>query len=87
MSRSKITSHTLVKNGADYIERALSSVKDFVEKMIVYDTGSTDGTQEIIRKLIKKGWKIKFREFGPLKFIMQRPWKRCTSSLRMSLTR
>ena len=41
----------IVRNDAARIERCLTSVKDVVQDMVVVDTGSTDGTQEIARNL------------------------------------
>ena len=38
----------IVKNEEKIIERALSSCKDIVDKIIICDTGSTDKTIEII---------------------------------------
>lgn len=40
----------IVKNAEDTIERALDSVVDLVDEMIVVDTGSTDGTMDILRR-------------------------------------
>lgn len=40
----------IVKNEAETIARTLASVKPFVDRWIVLDTGSTDGTQEIVRR-------------------------------------
>jgi glycosyltransferase involved in cell wall biosynthesis len=44
----------IVKNESKVIERCLDSVKDFVNHVVICDTGSTDGTQEIIKKWLKK---------------------------------
>ncbi|MER7954190.1 glycosyltransferase [Streptomyces sp. NPDC096030] len=42
----------IVKNEARVIERCLSSVRDLVDTWVISDTGSTDGTQELIRKAL-----------------------------------
>ncbi|MEV4947685.1 glycosyltransferase [Streptomyces sp. NPDC053755] len=39
----------IVKNEARVIERCLASVRDLVDTWVVSDTGSTDGTQQLIR--------------------------------------
>ncbi len=44
----------IVKNESKVIERCLASVKPFIDSWVIVDTGSTDGTQKIIRKALKK---------------------------------
>jgi glycosyltransferase involved in cell wall biosynthesis len=39
----------IVKNEAKVIERCLASVRDLVSTWVISDTGSTDGTQQLIR--------------------------------------
>ncbi|MBS0625779.1 MAG: glycosyltransferase family 2 protein [Verrucomicrobia bacterium] len=46
----KICLNMIVKNEAAVIERCLSSVKNLIDYWVIADTGSTDGTQEIIRQ-------------------------------------
>lgn len=64
--------HTLVKNEARFIWYAVMSVVDYVEKIIIWDTGSTDGTVEIIEKLISspktKNTEIIFKRFINVSF-------------------
>ncbi len=60
-----ITAHCLVKNEENFIYYAIKSVVDFVDSIIVFDTGSTDRTAEIIRGLAKEyPNKIIFEEKG-----------------------
>lgn len=40
----------IVKNGADTLEPVLTSIKPYIDSWSILDTGSTDGTQELIRK-------------------------------------
>jgi tetratricopeptide (TPR) repeat protein len=40
-----------VKDGAEVLERCLASVRPFVDEVAVYDTGSTDGTPELLERL------------------------------------
>jgi len=58
----------IVKNEAAVIERCLASVRDLIDTWVISDTGSTDGTQDLIRKaldgipgeLVEEPW----RDFG-----------------------
>ncbi len=43
----------IVKNESKVIERCLSSLKGFIDYWVIVDTGSSDGTQEIIKKFMK----------------------------------
>ena len=44
----------IVKNEERVLERCLNSVKDFVDEIIIVDTGSTDSTKEIAKKFTDK---------------------------------
>lgn len=61
-----VTAHVLVKNEENYIWYAINSVLPYVDKMIIFDTGSTDKTVEIINEIVKKdnNKKIIFEEKG-----------------------
>lgn len=43
----------IVKNEAHVIRRCLTAVKDYIDYWVIVDTGSTDGTQEIIREVMQ----------------------------------
>lgn len=43
----------IVKNEAPVIRRCLESVKPLIQHWVIVDTGSTDGTQQIIRECLK----------------------------------
>lgn len=61
----KIWANTIVKNEENFIWFAVSSVIDHVDKVLLWDTGSSDNTLKIIKELIKKyGEKISFKEIG-----------------------
>lgn len=61
----KIWVNTIVNNEENFLWFAIMSVVDFVDKVLIWDTGSTDGTVEIIKKLIDaKGEKIEFKQVG-----------------------
>ncbi|MEO5623292.1 MAG: glycosyltransferase [Dokdonella sp.] len=62
--RAKVCLSMIVKNEAHVIERCLRSVKPYVDAWAISDTGSSDGTQDIIRnfmsdvpgELIERPW-------------------------------
>ena len=58
-----ITAHCIVKNEENFVWYAVSSVIDYVDKIMVWDTGSTDRTVEIIKEI--KNQKILFEDKGP----------------------
>jgi len=61
----EIWAHSLVKNEERYLWYAVTSVIDFVDKVFLWDTGSTDNTVEIIKELKKRyPLIIEFRELG-----------------------
>ena len=57
----KIWANTVVHNEENFIWFAIMSVVDYVDKVLVYDTGSTDQTVSIIKE-IKKAYQESYRE-------------------------
>jgi glycosyltransferase involved in cell wall biosynthesis len=49
-----ISVHTLVKNEANWLWFSVSSVVNHVDKLLLWDTGSTDSSREIEKELVKK---------------------------------
>lgn len=43
----------IVKNESHVLRRCLDSVRPFIDSWVICDTGSTDGTQELARQLLK----------------------------------
>ncbi|MBI2085870.1 glycosyltransferase [Candidatus Daviesbacteria bacterium] len=61
----KIWANTIVNNEENFIWFSIMSVVDFVDKVLVWDSGSTDKTVEIINEIKKiKGNKIELKEVG-----------------------
>ena len=60
----KLTGHTLVKNEEVWVKPALQAVLPCVERLLVWDTGSTDSTVSIVHSI--KSLKIKFKQCGPV---------------------
>ncbi len=61
----KFYAHSLVKNEDRYLWYAVRSVIEHVDKILLWDTGSTDNTLKIIEELKKRHpSKIDFREIG-----------------------
>jgi glycosyltransferase involved in cell wall biosynthesis len=52
--RPTITAHCIVKNEEVYIKAAVMSVLPHVDKMIIFDTGSTDATPGILADIYEK---------------------------------
>lgn len=52
---NSIIVHTLVKNEARFLWYSVASVVEHVDKVMIWDTGSTDGSREIERE-IEKRW-------------------------------
>jgi glycosyltransferase involved in cell wall biosynthesis len=52
-AKEKICLHMIVKNEKDVIQRCLNSVMPVVDSWVIVDTGSTDGTQQIIQDHLK----------------------------------
>jgi glycosyltransferase involved in cell wall biosynthesis len=57
----------IVKNEAQVILRCLDSVRPFLDYVLIEDTGSTDGTQELIR-----GW---LNRVGLPGVVIEEPWR------------
>lgn len=61
-----IAAHCLVKNESRFVWYAVMSVVGVVDKVLLWDTGSTDGTREVIERIreLEISKKINFREVG-----------------------
>lgn len=59
-----VTAHCLVKNEENFVWYAIQSVLPYVDKILAWDTGSTDKTVEIIKSINSP--KIEFEEKGPV---------------------
>jgi glycosyltransferase involved in cell wall biosynthesis len=51
--KKTICLNMIVKNESHVIERCLESVKKIIDYWVIVDTGSEDGTQEIIKQVLK----------------------------------
>ncbi len=52
-TKQTICLNMIVKNESKVIKRCLESVKSLIDYWVIVDTGSTDGTQEIIKEFMK----------------------------------
>lgn len=50
MSSGLLTLSMIVKDEARTLERTLASIKPHIDRWVILDTGSTDGTQDVIRE-------------------------------------
>lgn len=64
-SKGKVCLNMIVKDEKDVIRRCLDSVKEVIDYWVIVDTGSSDGTQKIIKQHMK----------GIPGELHQRPWK------------
>ena len=62
MNNPLVAVHMIVKNEEQWVWYAIQSVINYVDKLLIYDTGSTDKTVEIIKTI--KSEKIMFMEKG-----------------------
>ncbi len=65
LAAETICLNMIVKNEKDVITRCLDSVKPIIDYWVIVDTGSSDGTQEIIKEHLK----------GIPGQLFERPWK------------
>ncbi|HSX37590.1 MAG TPA: glycosyltransferase [Chlamydiales bacterium] len=52
-AQPRVCLNMIVKDESPVIERCLNSVKAFIDYWVIVDTGSTDGTQQIIRRVLR----------------------------------
>lgn len=62
MKNFGITAHCLIRNEERWIWYAIQSVIDYVDQILIFDTGSTDRTVDVIKTI--KSTKITFEEKG-----------------------
>ena len=63
--KMEITTHTICKNSADFIEPVLKQVIPYIKKAIVsVDIASSDGTIEILNRLAKENQKIELNYYS-----------------------
>ncbi|MGD9618977.1 MAG: glycosyltransferase [Mycolicibacterium sp.] len=64
--KTNICLNMIVKNETTVLDRLFSSVKDYIDYYVIVDTGSTDGTQQLI--------KTRMSEYGIEGEVHDRPW-------------
>jgi glycosyltransferase involved in cell wall biosynthesis len=64
--KTNICLNMIVKNETKVLERLFRSVKDYIDYYVIVDTGSSDGTQQLIRE--------RMQEYGIEGEVHERPW-------------
>jgi len=62
-----ISCFIIAQNESDRITKTIESVNELVDEIIVIDSGSTDGTQDLVKRLGCKLFYNKWNGFGPQK--------------------
>ncbi|EKD94487.1 MAG: glycosyltransferase [uncultured bacterium] len=62
----EISAHLVVKNEENFVWYSVMSVIDYVDKLLIWDTGSTDNTLNIIEKINNP--KIILKKLSPINF-------------------
>ena len=53
----------IVKNEAEHLDRCLTSVAHLVNEMVVVDTGSSDGTKELLTEKVEREARIQLANY------------------------
>lgn len=65
LEKQTISAHCIVRNDEHFVGFAIESVIDYVDHVFVFDTGSTDSTENVVKKLVEKyPNKITFEQKG-----------------------
>jgi glycosyltransferase involved in cell wall biosynthesis len=64
LKKIPLSVYIITKNEIRRIERALASVADWVDEIVVVDSGSDDGTLEVVRKFTGRVYHKDFEGFG-----------------------
>lgn len=73
MHKPSVSAHIIVKNEQNWIWYAVMSVIDYVDELLVWDTGSTDRTVDVVKSISHP--KLKLREYhqtNPAEFTLLR---------------
>jgi glycosyltransferase involved in cell wall biosynthesis len=69
---------TFVKNEAHCLEHMIKSIIDYVDDLVIVDTGSTDGTLDIAKKYNARIFEVGFTDFGKIRTLTMQlaktPW-------------